>query len=99
MNGCISFDGRRQPSDTVTIFSCGGRADGGELYHLFSPYNANEPLGGETNNGQLVPFTGGTQLTLAPVSEGNATCIVPGDSRLDSAPCADNGSQTFTIVT
>lgn len=82
-NGCVSVDGRRQPGDTVTIFSCGGRADGG----------------GETNSGQLVPFVGGTQLTLAPVSEGNATCIVPGNSRLDSAPCADNGSQTFTIVT
>ncbi|KAI0405636.1 hypothetical protein F4802DRAFT_606667 [Xylaria palmicola] len=82
-NGCISFDGRRQPGDTVTIFSCGGRADGG----------------GETNSGQLVPFTGGTQLTLAPQSEGNATCIVPGDGRLDSARCADNGSQVFTVLT
>ncbi len=26
--GCISFDGRRQPGDTVTLFSCGGRGDG-----------------------------------------------------------------------
>ncbi|KAI1306591.1 hypothetical protein F5Y03DRAFT_134801 [Xylaria venustula] len=83
MNGCISFDGRRQTGDTVTMFSCGGRADGG----------------GDTNNGQLVPFTGGTQLTLAPESEGNATCIVPGNDRLDSAPCASDGSQVFKILT
>ncbi|KAI1348320.1 hypothetical protein F5Y01DRAFT_216459 [Xylaria sp. FL0043] len=83
MNGCISFDGRRQPGDTVTIFSCGGRADGG----------------GDTNSGQLVPFTGGTQLILAPESEGNVTCIVPGDDRLDSAPCTNNDSQVFKILT
>ncbi|KAI0417032.1 hypothetical protein F5X98DRAFT_166046 [Xylaria grammica] len=83
MNGCVSFDGRRQAGDTVTIFSCGGRADGG----------------GDTNNGQLVPFTGGTQLTLAPESERNVTCIVPGNGRLDSAPCADDDSQLFKILT
>lgn len=29
-NGCISFDNRRQAGDTVTIFSCGGRAAGGK---------------------------------------------------------------------
>ncbi|KAI4868405.1 hypothetical protein F4820DRAFT_123499 [Hypoxylon rubiginosum] len=83
MNGCISFDGRRPAGDTVTLFSCGGRADGG----------------GETNNGQLVPFTGGTSLVFAPESERNATCIVSGDGRLDSAPCANDGSQVFTILT
>ena len=31
-NGCLSFDNRRQQGDTVTVFSCGGRADGGELF-------------------------------------------------------------------
>ncbi|KAI8960410.1 hypothetical protein F5Y11DRAFT_268656 [Daldinia sp. FL1419] len=81
-NGCISFDGRRPAGDTVTIFSCGGRAAGE----------------GETNNGQLVPFTGGTDLIFAPESERNATCIVPGNGRLDSAPCANDGSQVFTIL-
>ncbi|KAI0004843.1 hypothetical protein F4779DRAFT_58641 [Xylariaceae sp. FL0662B] len=81
-NGCLSFDGRRAVGDTVTIFSCGGRAAGE----------------GETNNGQLVPFNGGTNLVLAPESEHNATCIVPGDGRLESAPCVDDGSQTFTIL-
>ncbi|KAI0805213.1 hypothetical protein GGR55DRAFT_283549 [Xylaria sp. FL0064] len=83
MNGCISFDGRRQSGDTVTIFSCGGRADGG----------------GDTNSGQLIPFTGGSQLILAPESERNVTCIVPGNDRLDSAPCANNDSQVFKILT
>ncbi|KAL7625941.1 hypothetical protein AAE478_002710 [Parahypoxylon ruwenzoriense] len=82
-NGCISFDGRRQAGDTVTLFSCGGRAAGD----------------GKTNNGQLVPFTGGTSLVFAPESERNATCIVPGDGRLDSAPCAYDDSQVFTILT
>ncbi|KAI1809553.1 hypothetical protein GGS20DRAFT_281297 [Poronia punctata] len=82
-NGCMSFDGRRQPGDTVTIFSCGGRADGG----------------GETNNGQLVPFNGRTRLVLAPESERNVTCIVPGKGRLDAAPCTDDDSQVFTILT
>lgn len=83
MNGCISFDSRRTAGDTVNIFSCGGRADGE----------------GETNSGQLVPFTGGTQLILAPESERNATCLVPGNGRLDSAPCAGGSSQAFTIKT
>ncbi|KAI1773611.1 hypothetical protein F4818DRAFT_95600 [Hypoxylon cercidicola] len=82
-NGCISFDGRRPAGDTVTLFSCGGRAAGE----------------GETNSGQLVPFTGGTSLVFAPESERNATCLVPGDGRLDSAPCAGDNSQVFTILT
>ncbi|KAI2613221.1 uncharacterized protein GGS25DRAFT_155134 [Hypoxylon fragiforme] len=82
-NGCISFDGRRPAGDTVTVFSCGGRAAGE----------------GETNNGQLFPFNGGTSLTFAPESEGNATCIVPGNGRLTSAPCAVNdGAQLFTVL-
>ncbi|KAI8626090.1 hypothetical protein F5Y19DRAFT_232389 [Xylariaceae sp. FL1651] len=83
MNGCISFDGRRPAGDTVTIFSCGGRADGG----------------GDTNNGQLVPFTGGNQLVLAPESERNVTCLVPGNGRLDSTACSNDNSQVFTILT
>ncbi|KAJ8131170.1 hypothetical protein O1611_g2454 [Lasiodiplodia mahajangana] len=82
MNGCISFDGRRDAGDTVNMFSCGGRADGT----------------GETNSGQLIPFTGGTKLTLAPESERNATCIVPGNDRLDSDSCTGDSSQVFTII-
>ena len=34
MKGCLSFDGRREKGDTVTMFSCGGRAAGGECRHL-----------------------------------------------------------------
>lgn len=29
MNGCVNFDPRRAAGDTVIMFSCGGRADGG----------------------------------------------------------------------
>lgn len=38
-DGCISFDGRRQAGDTVTVFSCGGRADGGKSCCKCSPLN------------------------------------------------------------
>ncbi|KAK2001162.1 ricin-type beta-trefoil lectin domain-containing protein [Colletotrichum falcatum] len=41
-NGCVSTDGRRADGDTVTIFSCGGRAAGEGL----------------TNAGQLVRVSG-----------------------------------------
>jgi hypothetical protein len=100
MNGCISFDRRRQPGDTVVIFSCGGRADGGQSHISSANSNrANSASEGATNDGQLVSFTGGTQLVLAPQSERNATCIVPGNGRLESAPCANDDSQVFTIVT
>lgn len=37
MNGCLSFDNRREKGDTVTIFSCGGRADGGKSSSLSNP--------------------------------------------------------------
>jgi hypothetical protein len=61
--------------------------------------DANSGLAGETNSGQLVPFTGGTKLTLAPESERNATCIVAGNDRLDSENCTGDNSQIFTILT
>ncbi|KAF6831952.1 hypothetical protein CPLU01_06469 [Colletotrichum plurivorum] len=41
-NGCVSTDGRRADGDTVTLFSCGGRAAGE----------------GGTNTGQLVKISG-----------------------------------------
>ena len=34
--GCISFDSRRQAGDTVILFSCGGRADGGMSFAIFT---------------------------------------------------------------
>ncbi|ORY68559.1 uncharacterized protein BCR38DRAFT_423628 [Pseudomassariella vexata] len=81
-NGCISFDGRRAVGDTVTLFSCGGRAAGEGL----------------TNDGQLVPFFGKPSFVFAPESERNSTCLVPGNGRLVSAPCLKDRSQVFTIV-
>ncbi|RKU48153.1 hypothetical protein DL546_009314 [Coniochaeta pulveracea] len=81
--GCISIDTRRPAGDTVTLFSCGGRADGG----------------GDTNDGQLVPFIGALSFPFAPLSENNKTCILPGTAgRLDSGPCpSDLGPQLFSI--
>ncbi|KAL2020845.1 hypothetical protein VTK56DRAFT_7938 [Thermocarpiscus australiensis] len=79
--GCISFDGRRQAGDTVTLFSCGGRADGE----------------GETDGNQLFPFIGETSFAMAPRNENNKTCILPGNGRLDSGPCPIDGSQLFSI--
>ncbi|KAK2066839.1 hypothetical protein P8C59_000622 [Phyllachora maydis] len=48
--GCISFDGRREANDTVTIFSCGGRADGS----------------GKTQADQLFSYAGELSFALAP---------------------------------
>ncbi|KXX74655.1 hypothetical protein MMYC01_208148 [Madurella mycetomatis] len=79
--GCLSFDGRRQAGDTVTIFSCGGRADGG----------------GGTDGNQLFPFIGQTSFAFAPSNGRNKVCILPGDDRLESGPCPNDGSQLFSI--
>ncbi|GAB1320855.1 Ricin B lectin domain-containing protein [Madurella fahalii] len=79
--GCLSFDGRRQAGDTVTLFSCGGRADGD----------------GGTDGNQLFPFIGQTSFAFAPQNERNRICILPGDDRLESGPCPDDGSQLFSI--
>ncbi|KAK4250613.1 hypothetical protein C7999DRAFT_11628 [Corynascus novoguineensis] len=79
--GCLSFDGRRQPGDTVTLFSCGGRADGD----------------GETDGNQLFPFIGQTSFAFTPVNEEDKICILPGDGKLDSGPCPSDGSELFSI--
>ncbi|KAK0738270.1 hypothetical protein B0T18DRAFT_242567 [Schizothecium vesticola] len=81
--GCISFDGRRQAGDTVTLFSCGGRADGS----------------GETNADQLFPYIGQLSFAMAPTGQGNKTCVLPGGDggRLESGPCPKDGSQLFSI--
>lgn len=75
--GCISFDPRRQAGDQVTLFSCGGRADGSGL----------------TNRGQLFPFAGEKSLALTPVSDGNEICLIPGNGRLEAGPCQQQASQ------
>ncbi|KAK4447067.1 hypothetical protein QBC34DRAFT_330474 [Podospora aff. communis PSN243] len=80
--GCLNFDGRRQAGDTVTLFSCGGRADGT----------------GETSTGQQFPFIGQLSFAFAPLSEGNRTCILDGpDGRLTSGACPTDGAQLFSI--
>ncbi|ROW12254.1 hypothetical protein VMCG_00160 [Cytospora schulzeri] len=80
--GCISYDFRRNVGDQVLLFSCGGRADGT----------------GSTNAGQLFPFTGETRFELAPVSEGNTTCIIPGNGRLDAGPCTGDQKDFFSVA-
>ncbi|KAK0711686.1 hypothetical protein B0H67DRAFT_491971 [Lasiosphaeris hirsuta] len=80
--GCISFDGRRNAGDTVTLFSCGGRADGS----------------GGTNSDQIFRYLGQLSFAFAPIGENNKTCILPGDAgRLDSGPCPTDGSQLYSI--
>ena len=82
-NGCVSPDTRRQPGDTVTIFSCGGRADG---------------VSG-TNSGQTFPFNATqTTLEFAPNSDNGKICVIPGNGRLEAGPCPTDGSQFFKIV-
>ncbi|KAK3334044.1 hypothetical protein B0T19DRAFT_419950 [Cercophora scortea] len=79
--GCISQDSRRAAGDTVTLFSCGGRADGT----------------GETQGAQLFPFIGQLSFAFAPSNENGKLCILPGNGRLDSGPCPTDGSQLFSI--
>ncbi|KXJ88793.1 hypothetical protein Micbo1qcDRAFT_16036 [Microdochium bolleyi] len=82
-NGCISFDGRREASDRVNIFSCGGRADGS----------------GQTNTGQLIPFDGEKNITFSPLSENKAVCYKGvGGNRLVSATCNEQPSRLFKLL-
>jgi len=82
-NGCLNFDPRRAAGDTVIMFSCGGRADGG----------------GQVTNSQLFAFTAGeNSLRLQPENGNGAVCLVPDASgRLDQAACSTDPSQIFTI--
>jgi hypothetical protein len=58
---------------------------------------ANDLVDGETDGNQLFPFIGQTSFALAPGNENNRTCILPGNDRLESGPCPDDGSQLFSI--
>jgi hypothetical protein len=82
--GCANFDPRRAAGDTVMIFSCGGRADGG----------------GQVTDSQLFAFTNGeTTLRLQPNNGAGNVCFAPnGDGRLDQATCSDDPNQIFTIA-
>ncbi|OAR00907.1 hypothetical protein LLEC1_07300 [Akanthomyces lecanii] len=81
-NGCLNFDSRRQQGDTVTMFSCGGRADGE----------------GETTTSQLFPFDGTNDIVLQPSSDDGKFCLVAGKDRLDSASCDKQKDQVFELV-
>lgn len=61
--------------DTVTLFSCGGRADG---------------EGSETTS-QIFGFGGGGTITLSPRNGGGNVCLVPNGARLDQATCSGEG--------
>ncbi|RDW85159.1 hypothetical protein BP6252_02749 [Coleophoma cylindrospora] len=81
--GCVNFDPRRAAGDTVIMFSCGGRADGG----------------GQVTNSQLFPFAGTAKsIVLAPENANGATCLVQSAAgKLDSAACSGGSEQVFTI--
>ncbi|KAJ9606872.1 hypothetical protein H2200_008882 [Cladophialophora chaetospira] len=82
--GCLNFDPRRAAGDTVIMFSCGGRADGGGL----------------VTNSQLFTFAGGeTSLQLQPENGNGQVCLAANaEGRLDQAACSDDPSQIFTIA-
>jgi hypothetical protein len=56
MGGCISFDPRRAAGDTVTVFSCGGRAAGGTFSP--SPDHFSSYLPKDLANQHLLPNRG-----------------------------------------
>ncbi|CZS96685.1 uncharacterized protein RAG0_05902 [Rhynchosporium agropyri] len=80
---CTNFDPRRKAGNTVIMFSCGGRADGG----------------GAVTNSQLFSFAGGAgPLALEPKNAAGTCLAVTGDI-LDQAPCkAGDAAQSFTFV-
>jgi hypothetical protein len=86
MQGCLNFDRRRAPGDTVMIFSCGGRAAGE----------------GGTTDDQLFEFNGGAELVLSQSrKEGEntvTTCLVPVGGKLDSTTACTGDAQVFSIV-
>ncbi|PVH76170.1 hypothetical protein DL98DRAFT_562133 [Cadophora sp. DSE1049] len=80
---CANFDPRRAAGNTVIMFSCGGRADGG----------------GDVTNSQLFGFAGGAgPLSFEPKNEAGTCLAVTGNNVLDQAPCkAGDAAQSFTF--
>ena len=73
---CFNFDPRRAAGNTVIMFSCGGRADGG----------------GQVTNSQLFTFNGGAgPLALAP-KNGEGKCFAVRGNVLDSANCQNGAA-------
>lgn len=80
--GCLNFDPRRAAGDTVILFSCGGRADGG----------------GAVTNSQLFTYVNNeTTLPLQPENESGTICLVTANGKLDEAACDGGAEQVFTI--
>ncbi|KAJ7512574.1 hypothetical protein B0H11DRAFT_1699148 [Mycena galericulata] len=73
INGCISFDPRRAAGDQVTLFSCGGRADGN----------------GKVSNSQLFPFTTANLTAPYALTPSNkaGVCLVNQNGRLVNTNC------------
>lgn len=80
--GCLNFDPRRAAGNTVIMFSCGGRADGG----------------GSVTNSQLFTFDGSTTTLALQPENGVNTCLdIDANGLLDSASCTGDATQLFTI--
>jgi len=82
---CMNFDPRRAAGDTVIMFSCGGRADGG----------------GSVTNSQLFPFNGTAgPLALTPENAVGTCFTVTAANVIDEAPCNPaDPNQSFTFLT
>ncbi|KAH8749268.1 hypothetical protein BGZ57DRAFT_138624 [Hyaloscypha finlandica] len=80
---CMNFDPRRAAGNTVIMFSCGGRADGG----------------GAVTNSQLFTFAGGAgPLALQPKNAAGTCLTVTSGNVLDQAPCnTGDAKQAFTF--
>ncbi|KAH7397590.1 hypothetical protein BKA64DRAFT_733676 [Cadophora sp. MPI-SDFR-AT-0126] len=80
---CANFDPRRAAGNTVIMFSCGGRADGG----------------GAVTNSQLFGFAGDAgPLSFEPKNAAGTCLAVTGNNVLDQAPCkAGDAAQSFTF--
>ncbi|KAG9233460.1 hypothetical protein BJ875DRAFT_44420 [Amylocarpus encephaloides] len=80
---CMNFDPRRVGGNTVVMFSCGGRADGG----------------GGVANSQQFAFNGGAgPLSFTPQNAAGTCLAITSGNVLDQAPCAaGEASQAFTF--
>jgi len=97
-NACLNFDPRRAAGNTVILFSCGGRADGGKS--LPTPLTTSQMLmsmgraGGLVTNSQQFNFTGGAgPLVFSPLNAAGTCLAATTKGVLDQAPC-DNGDDT-----
>ncbi|KAK2035198.1 ricin-type beta-trefoil lectin domain-containing protein [Colletotrichum zoysiae] len=79
-NGCVSTDGRRADGDTVTVFSCGGRAAGegetnaGQLVRVFGDSFLWSPVNDEATC--VVPGGQGRLVTAACKGDGSETYTI-----------------------